>query len=281
MQEYDVTLKLLLQQSRAIMQALTGTTIKNWLDIELPRVQNPRVDLLGEATNGDLIHLELQSTNDPQMALRMAEYWLAIFRRIGRFPPQILLYVGAAPLNMGCELSGPGGAFQYTAVDIRDLDGEQLLESPDIGDNVIAILARLGDQRRSVRDIVARIAALGPQKRRPALDQLLILAGLRQLTDAIEQEVRTVPIEIDYLENPVVARYYQRGQEKGRQEGREAGREAGRQEGELILLRRLLEKRFGPLPAWADGKLASRTLSELEELSLRLLDAATLEDLLK
>ena len=51
--------------------------------------------------------------------------------------------------------------------------------------------------------------------------------------------------------------------------------------GELTVLRRLLEKRFGPLPEWAEERLASRSASELEDLSLLVLDAQSLEDLLK
>src|SRR5260370_33914790 len=52
-------------------------------------------------------------------------------------------YVGEAPLRMESELRGPRMWFQYRAVDIRDLDGDRLLESNEVGDNAIAILARL------------------------------------------------------------------------------------------------------------------------------------------
>ena len=87
MQEYDVALKLLLQQSaRLTMLELTGTVIEKWLDVELPQVQNLRLDLLDQTAGGDLVHLELQSRNDPAMPLRMAEYCLGIYRLWGRFP---------------------------------------------------------------------------------------------------------------------------------------------------------------------------------------------------
>jgi hypothetical protein len=58
------------------------------------------------------------------------------------------------------------------------LDGERLLESEEVGDNVIAILARLRDHKDVVRRIVERIAGLMPVEREAALGQL-ILAGLR------------------------------------------------------------------------------------------------------
>src|SRR5450432_2717808 len=145
MQEYDVALKLLLRGSAKLtMRELTGTAVENWIDVELPKVvQNTRVDLLGETADKGLVHLELQSGHDPDMPLRMAEYCLGVFRLFERFPRQVLLYVGEAPLRMTTRLRGGGLSFEYEAVDIRSLDGDRLLESEEVGDNVIAILAHL------------------------------------------------------------------------------------------------------------------------------------------
>jgi hypothetical protein len=59
------------------------------------------------------------------------------------------------------------------------------------------------------------------------------------------------------------------------------GLDEGRQEGELTILRRQIEKRFGALPAWATEKLAALPASELKDLSERVLDAKSLEELLR
>ena len=101
MQQYDVTLKLLLRgPARGLIFALTGTSIGQWLNVELPKVQNLRLDLLGEAANGDLIQFEIQGQHDPDMALRMADYSFGTRRLCGQFPIQFLLYVGEAPMRM-------------------------------------------------------------------------------------------------------------------------------------------------------------------------------------
>ena len=114
MHEYDVTLKLLLRGSaRETMRELAGVSIEKWLNVELPKFQNQRVDLLGEAGDQSLVHLELQSGNDPQMAIRMAEYAFGVYRLFGKFPRQILVYVGEAQLRMQTELDGPGLSFRY------------------------------------------------------------------------------------------------------------------------------------------------------------------------
>ncbi len=262
MQEYDIALKLLLQGSAMLtMQQLAGSAVHQWLNVELPEVQSPRVDLLGETSSQSLIHIELQSTNDPTMPLRMAEYCLRVLRHFKRLPSQVLLYVGEPPLRMDGELSGPDVWFRYRVVDIRDLDGQQLLESPEVSDNVIALLTRLRDREEAVRRIVSRIANLEPGERETRLVQLLILAGLRRLEDKVEQEARTMPILNDILDNKVFGREFKRG--------------------EMTILRRQLEKRFGPLPGWAEERLAGYSISELEVLSLSVLDAQSLPDLLK
>ncbi|MEO5335172.1 MAG: Rpn family recombination-promoting nuclease/putative transposase [Magnetococcus sp. YQC-5] len=54
----------------------------------------------------------------------------------------------------------------------------------------------------------------------------------------------------------------------------------GWQAGEAKMLTRLLQRRFGDLPHWASQKIADAELSTLEEWSLRILDATTLESVL-
>jgi predicted transposase YdaD len=89
----------------------------------------------------------------------------------------------------------------------------------------------------------------------------------------VEEEAKKMPILNDIQDHEVLGREYK----KGRQEGREEGR----QEGELAILSRLLEKRFGALPNWAAERLAKLSTKDLEDLSVRVLDAQSLEDLMK
>ena len=218
------------------MRELTGTTVAKWLDVQLPKVQNLRLDLLGETLHGGLIHLELQSSNDAAMPFRMVEYCLGVHRLFGQFPRQILLYVGEAP-----------------------------------------ILAQLRDHKEAVHKIVERIAGLAKAARETALAQLTILAGLRHLSKAVEQETRKMPIDLDIREHEVLGPIIIEAEQKGRQEGLQAGLQAG----ELTILRRQIEKRFGALTGWAVEKLSALSSSDLEDLSERVLDAKSVEELLR
>ena len=62
---------------------------------------------------------------------------------------------------------------------------------------------------------------------------------------------------------------------------RAEGRQEGRQEEAARLLRRQLTRRFGPLPAWVEAKLAQATTDTLELWADRILDAASLDEVFR
>ena len=73
----------------------------------------------------------------------------------------------------------------------------------------------------------------------------------------------------------------QQGLEEGLEKGLKQGLEQGVYRGEARLLRRLLIRRFGALPAWAEARLEQAGEEELEVWADRVLEGATLEDVLK
>src|ERR1017187_7820991 len=142
--------------SGRVLERLTGFAIERWHNVELPEVRTLRADMIGETADGSLVQVELQSTNDPDMPLRMAEYALAVYRHFRQFPEQIVLYVGRSPLAMPAVLASHSLAFRCRVVDIRELDGDALLASANPDESVIAVLMRLGDERAAIRRILER-----------------------------------------------------------------------------------------------------------------------------
>ena len=170
-------------------------------------------------------------------------------------------------MEMPAELRGPGFHLQYTLVDIRDLDSEKLLQSAEIGDNLIAILTTLRDQGSAIRRIMSRVGGL-TGARGEAVQLLLRLAVLRRLDEAVEEEREKMPIIIDISESAVLGPPYRRGLAEGEAVG------------ERKLLRRLIVKRFGAMPAGAEERLNAMSIAELEQIGERVLDATTIEELL-
>jgi hypothetical protein len=69
--------------------------------------------------------------------------------------------------------------------------------------------------------------------------------------------------------------------ENWKQQWLQVGEQRGRREGEAALLVRQLERRFGALPGWARDRIATGDTVALEEWGVRVLDASSLEDVLR
>jgi predicted transposase YdaD len=273
MGEYDIALKSILTRGGgSVLTRLTGLAVKRWLSGELPDVRIQQADLLGETGDGTLVHVELQSTNDTRMAARMLEYAVAIHRRFDRYPRQLVLYVGDKPARMKDRIEEPDLTFRCAISDIRVLDGEALLASDSLEDNLIGILGRVPDEAAAVRRVLAKIAESAPELRAGALAELTILARLRNLVPLLEKETERMPILEDIMDHEIIGRERKRGIAIGREEGRE--------EGERKVIFSLLEERFGSLSASARERIDKLGAPELETLARRLLKAASIDELL-
>ncbi len=137
-----------------------------------------------------------------------------------------------------CNSTHGSFMFEYRLIDIRTLDGDRLLESDSVSDNVIAILARLSNHKEAVRRIVERIAGLGAGERETALAQLLILAGLRSLSRTVVQETLKMPIDLDIRDHEVLGPIIIEAERKG----------------ELTVLRRQIREALRRAPEFGQRK---------------------------
>ena len=215
--------------------------------------------------------MEYQSANDRNMPYRMFDYGCAIRQTHGRFPYQIALFVGQADMRMGTGFAAEGFQFEYRLIDIRDLDGEKLLASPDIEDNILAILTRNFDNRETVHTVIERIAVLENSRRVQALRELTALAGLRKLGSTLKQEAATMPIIIDIRDNELLYDAYKDGVAEGLEQARKQ---------RLDTLERLLEFRFGSLPDWAKSRVQNLTGEHIEAATKLAFEWDRLEDVL-
>jgi hypothetical protein len=86
-----------------------------------------------------------------------------------------------------------------------------------------------------------------------------VLVGLRKLSLDVEREIEQMPILTDIRDHPLVLR--------------------GVRIGERQLLLGMIARRFGSAPEWVHTRLESFSQTELEQLSLKLLDVSNLEEL--
>ena len=256
--------------------------------------------------------LEFQSTPDRWMALRALVYvgllWQHLVREKhlppdGRLPPvmPVVVYNGdprwAMPLALrelvGLPVDTPLWRYQpdmrYHLVDEGAFSDDDLAAR----DTLAALLFRLEASPDPERVVVLADAVLAWFGRHPGFDGLrsLFAALLGGLMGPLAPGVR-VPEELLEVRNMLATRaedwkrqWLQEGRaeglEKGLEKGRVEGRLEGRIEGEATLLLRLLERRFGVLPPAVRDRIAAADTAALETWGLRVLDAGSLDDVLR
>jgi hypothetical protein len=251
-QQYDVSLKLLFHHSKGLLaRRLFGGPVVEWVNVEQPKVTNLRVDLLARLEDGSLRHVEVQAKNDPDMGRRLAEYHLGFLRLLGQHVEQVVLYVGREPLRMSPVFETPSMRYAFRLLDMREVDGEPLVASEDWGDNLLALLTSV-EQERVLQRVERQIRSLQGEEQETAARLFVIVSGIIGLEGTVVRRLNMIDIMENKILGPAILK------------------------GEVAMLVRLLKKRFGAVPDWVTEKLASAQEAELMEWCDRALDAQTL-----
>jgi predicted transposase YdaD len=299
--DFDGLLKDMLQHDRTLLVELLagGLPIEEFFNVEMQIVQQSRADLAMRLADQSILHIEFQSSNDPEMAERMVGYHMHLWRKFKRPIKQVVLYVGEARMQMSDSLDTGSLRFDFKLVDIRSFAATEFLATGRPADCVLAMLARDGDT--CLGEILTRLRTLPEQELRRAMAQASVLCQLRRLSSKLKREVETMPVILDISENEILREIQQKAVELGRSEGLAAGRAAGiaegkaegkvegkvegKEEGKVEAARRLLhillEGRFGPLPQWASSRIAVATYEQIEHLTAKAGSAASLTGILE
>jgi hypothetical protein len=255
-----------------------------------------------------MLLLEFQSTPDRWMALRALVYvgllWQHLVREKqlppdGMLPPvlPVVVYNGdprwAMPLALrelvGLPEDTPLWRYQpdvrYHVVDEGAFNDDDLAAR----DTLAALLFRLEASPDPDRVVALADAVLAWFGRHPGFDGLrpLFAELLGGLMGPLAPGVR-VPEELLEVRNMLATRaedwkrqWLQEGRAEGLTEGRAEGLTEGLVKGEAALLLRQLERRFGALPTEVRARVAAADTAALEAWGLRVLDAGSLEDVLR
>jgi predicted transposase YdaD len=287
--QFDTTIKEIFQSlPLRLLQMLCGSEIAELLTVEQPSVKMRKPDFVARLKDGRIFHLEIQSGDDANMPWRMLEYYPPIRREYGQPPIQVVLYVGYETLNIASKIEEDRLSFSYIVIDIRELDGEPLIESDSPADNLIAILCRVDDVREASRRVLKKLLQLPGKQARDAVTKLLILSRLRKSEKIVSEEVKQAMqlTREDVMEIPLFAEIIleseklaeKRGEKKGEKRGEKKGEKRGEKKGEEAIFSAMLEARFGPMPEWAKSKIAEADTDALKRWGVRLLEAESLEE---
>ncbi|MEO5379090.1 MAG: DUF4351 domain-containing protein [Magnetococcus sp. DMHC-6] len=269
--QYDTTFKDLFEQPpQRLLQILIGRQAVESLPVEFASTQKRLPDLVFLLDDNSIFHLDLQSRPEG-MNWRMLMYYALIRQRYpGKPLIQMVLYVGLDAWQPQAAIEERNLSFHYKVVDIRDIDCQELMASPTLEENILAILCRMDNQKETIREILYRITELPTKARADALTKLVILSRLRKLETVVKTEAEEMSLTFNVMENDVLRPIFMKAQMDGEQ--------IGRLEGKAETLLRQLTRRFGTLPSSIQEKVSTADLETLELWSDLFVDACSLED---
>ena len=254
--DYDVSFKILFHLSRGLISSrLFGSLGVADGDVELPKVNNPRADIVARCGDGVLRHVEIETRNRLETPRRKAEYYLALYRHMHDHVEQVLLYADVEPLTMPSTFVTPSMHYAFRILDLSTLDGEPLLASDDWGDNILALLTQVEKERVLCR-VEEQLRKLDGEEQQNAAGILTIISGIMGIEESVARRVNMIDIMENKVIGPAIRKGIEQGREEGieqgraqgREEGKEEGREEGKEQGERDMLVRLLSRKFGVLP---------------------------------
>lgn len=227
-----------------------------------------------------LLHLEFQTQPDPDMPLRMLDYWLRARRRFpGTAIRQVVLYLRPTASTKVFENRFRDENTEHRYEVIRMWERQPAEFWGRVGTLPLAILAGQGAKENLLREVARAIEEVPEAKvRGEVATAAYILAGLVMADNVVERILRRDVMKESVTYQKIRAEGIEKGIHRGWQEGKQEGIQVG-QQSEARLVLRLLTRRFGELPSNYWLAIANLSLAQLEDLGEALLDWQSPEEL--
>jgi hypothetical protein len=226
-----------------------------------------------------LVHTEIQGEREPDFPKRMYTYNYRLFDRYDR--PVVSLAIlgddspGWRPDRYHQSLWGCQVGFQFPVIKLHDYREQGAMLEASANPFAIVVMAHL--QTRATRTapearlhgkmrLVRHLYGRGYQ-REDVLELFRFIDWVMALPADLEKHFRDELTRFEAETHmPYITSIERMGIEKGIHQG------------ETLVLRRQLTRRFGPLPAWVEQRLEEASLAQLEAWAERVLEAARLEE---
>ncbi|AFY62726.1 DUF4351 domain-containing protein [Synechococcus sp. PCC 6312] len=215
-----------------------------------------------------ILHLEFQTQADPEMPLRMLDYYTRLYRQYRQPVKQIVLFLRPTTSTavQVDYFETASTLHRYQVIRLWEVAASELMAFPTLWP--LAILAKTTNAENLLTDVAQRLEDLENREERLSLTTYTyLLGGLKFREELLNQLLR----EEIMLESVTYRRLVETSEQRGLQRGR--------QEGEALLTLRLLQHKFGPLSEATSQQIRDLPVSELENLAEALLDFQTPMDL--
>jgi hypothetical protein len=229
----DSVVKELLLTSKVLPSLLFGTQVVQVEPMTTEYAHKPRrADYCATIDKNSILHIEFQTSSDPDIPLRMALYWL-LMRLTLKPKVQIHQYM----INVGldktenkkqeCEIYGQKTGFEV--IDSKSLDPAPFLASGDWNDNVFSLYCG-GDENEKIQKIRERHRQMRPEELYDAERKLLIAAGMRNMLRQVQAGVDMRFSSEILAKDPFFAEKLNEKFVKGIEQGIEQGVDRGRRQ---------------------------------------------------
>ncbi|MBF0602643.1 MAG: DUF4351 domain-containing protein [Nitrospirae bacterium] len=272
-----------------------------FLDKELSRITREsqigdrRMDKLVKVWRRDgvefwvLIHIEIQGDRKSDFELRMYVYQYRAFD-LYQVPVVGLAIladeeVGWRPTEFSYDLWGTKQSYQFTAVKLLDFPESDLEQS----NNPFAIVTlahhhakkskyQTEDRYQAKWNLIKKLYQKG-FNRQQVVKLFQFIDWVLHLPEEADNRLWKEIFAFEESQKmPYISSIERIGRQAGEKKGLQLGEEKGIQIGEAKILTRMLHRRFGTLPDWANQKIAEAKPPSLEAWSLQLIDAQSLDE---
>ena len=224
-----------------------------------------------------ILHIEFQTSVDPDIPLRMADYFLRIYRK---YPHkqiyQVVIYLKktASELARKDNFNHLQMQHRYNLIRLWEVPTVELLSAPGL--LPLAVLSQNEDPTQVLEEVAKRIETVTDSTEKSNLTaSTAIIAGLVLDRMTIGRLLRNEIMKESVIYQEIEAI----GLAKGLQQGKQQGLQEGKQQ-EVNLILKQLQRRIGEIPQELVTQISDLSLQQLESLGEALLDFQTQTDLI-
>ncbi len=203
--------------------------------------QQKEVDLLLKITdrNGEvfILHVEIQSQDEPNMAYRMLEYRIMAQQVYGLPVRQYVIYLGEKTSAMPTSIEQADLKFRYRLISLNQLPYQIFLSSNRAEEKILAVLASFGneDPQHVIQSVIEEVmeASQSDFTQNQYLQQLRIIIQLRNLDIEFNKAMETVAKFFKEERDPLYIKGALKGRVEGKAEGKAEGKVEGKAEGKI------------------------------------------------
>ncbi len=240
---------------------------------------------------------EHKSYREPLVALQMLRYKVKIWDqyvkkhpKARKIPPvfPMLLYHGKSRWTVSRKfqaivehsddrlLKKYIPEFRYKICDISHLPDERI--RGDVLGKIVLLVAKYifrPDLRKKLPEILSLFHAVADRRTALEILEVLLRYVVRATEKFDERDIREI-VEQSSIGEDIMQTFI----DKYISQGFSLGISQGIQQGEIRILLRMMEARFGRLPRWAKEKIEQADMEAIESWSIRMFSASTPEDVL-